>query len=421
MKKLKAVVIGAGSRGTTYTDIMANYPEKFEVVGVAEINPLRRNYIKEKHNIKDEYCKATWQELLSLPKLADVALITTTDMMHFEPAMEAIRKGYNLLLEKPVAPTPEECMKIQEEAKKYGTKILVCHVLRYAPYYMKLKKAIEDGEIGEVISIQHSENVGYLHYAHAYTRGIWRNLEISAPMLLAKSCHDLDILQWLVGKECKRVSSFGSLTHFKSENAPKNAPEYCTEGCPHSDTCPYNSETIYLNTDDIYRKRTCTGKVEPTDEDVKNALDTTIWGKCIYKCDNNMVDHQVVVMEFDGGAAVDFNMTAFNEGGRFTRVMGTKGEIYRNGDNGLRIYKFADNSYTDIDIESFGNTVEDGHGGGDAGIIHSLYDYMINDSVSSQFSEIEISVKNHLIGFAAEEARLNGKVVEMDEYIKKLL
>ena len=422
MDKIKIIVVGAGGRGKDYTDIMARFPEKFQVVGVAEPIESRREYMRTKHNIPDENCFDTWEKILEKPKFADAAIISTMDRMHFAPAMEAIRKGYNLLLEKPAAPTAEECLAIESEAKKYGVRILVCHVLRYSPFYVTLKSLIDKGEIGRVMSIQHAEGVGNVHQSHSFVRGNWGNAEKSSPMLLQKSCHDMDILQWLVGKECKRVSSFGSLTYFIKENAPEGSPDYCIEGCPMAAECPYNAVKLYYDDkDNDWFRNAATGIVSPTDDEVAHALRTTQYGKCVFKCDNNVVDHQVVNLEFEDGTVVDFNMSAFNKGGRYIRVMGTKGEILnRNTDGILELYKFEDGSKTLIDIKTYGDTIVSGHGGGDEGIVHALYDYLTTGVITEQLSEIGISVKNHMIAFAAEESRHTGKVVNVKEYIENI-
>ena len=422
MDKIKIIVVGAGGRGKDYTDIMARFPEKFQVVGVAEPIESRREYMRTKHNIPDENCFDTWEKILEKPKFADAAIISTMDRMHFAPAMEAIRKGYNLLLEKPAAPTAEECLAIESEAKKYGVRILVCHVLRYSPFYVTLKSLIDKGEIGRVMSIQHAEGVGNVHQSHSFVRGNWGNAEKSSPMLLQKSCHDMDILQWLVSKECKRVSSFGSLTYFIKENAPEGSPDYCIEGCPMAAECPYNAVKLYYDDkDNDWFRNAATGIVSPTDDEVAHALRTTQYGKCVFKCDNNVVDHQVVNLEFEDGTVVDFNMSAFNKGGRYIRVMGTKGEILnRNTDGILELYKFEDGSKTLIDIKTYGDTIVSGHGGGDEGIVHALYDYLTTGVITEQLSEIGISVKNHMIAFAAEESRHTGKVVNVKEYIENI-
>ncbi len=422
MKKLKVILLGAGNRGDIYTRFMQD--ERFEVVGVAEPVEAKRNLIKDRHNISDEMCFDTWEPLIALPKCADIALICTMDRMHTEPAVKAMEKGYDLLLEKPAASTPEDCVTILKAAEKYGRKVLVCHVLRYAPFFVKLKELVDKGYIGEVVSIEHDECVGHIHQSHSFVRGNWGNSDRSSSMILQKTCHDMDILQWIIGKKCKSVSSFGSLTYFRSENAPDGAPEYCIDGCPYSKECFYNAVYIYYEqTEDPTKKCIITGKSDPTDEEIKTALRTTQYGKCVFKCDNNVVDHQVVNLEFEGGATVSFNMCAFNEGGRHIRVMGTKGELVGNMDDScFDYYSFATGKHEIIKSSevAIGSTILDGHGGGDGEIINSLYNYVVNGERNNQLSEIDISVENHLIAFAAEKSRVEHRVIDMYEFKKEL-
>ena len=244
MKRLKVILIGAGNRGRLYTDLME--PEKFEVVAVAEPSKSLRDYIKNKHNIPEELCFESWDPIFEMDKFADVAVIATMDKLHYEPTMKAIAKGYDLLLEKPIAPTYEECVDIANLAKEKGVKILVCHVLRYAPLFRAIKDMINEGKIGKVISIHHCECVGNEHQSHSFVRGNWGNSDKSSCMILQKCCHDMDIMQWLIGEKCTRVQSFGNLTYFKEENAPEGAPDYCIDGCPHADTCYYNAVKLYV-------------------------------------------------------------------------------------------------------------------------------------------------------------------------------
>ena len=220
--KKKVIVIGAGARGKCYTDIMKNsFGDFFEVVAVAEPIDDRRNYVKEKHGISEENCYPSWEELLARPKFADVVIIATMDREHYAPAMAAIERGYDLLLEKPVAPTPKECREIQRAAEEKGVFVLVCHVLRFTNFFIALKNIIDSGEIGDVVNIQHTEGVGNVHQSHSFVRGNWGNSERASFMLLQKSCHDLDILQWLIGKDCLRVQSFGHRSYFTADNAPE--------------------------------------------------------------------------------------------------------------------------------------------------------------------------------------------------------
>ncbi len=424
----KVILIGAGGRGMGYTNIMANeFPNDFEVVAVAEPIDDRRSYVQKKHNIPDEYCFTTWEPLLSLPKMADVALIATMDRDHFAPAMAAIEKGYHLLLEKPAAPTPEQCRAIQNAAEEKGVFVLICHVLRYTNFFKAIKDIIDSGEIGKVMNIQHIEGVGNIHQSHSFVRGNWGNSERSSVMLLQKCCHDMDILAWLIGKPCTAVQSFGTLSYFKEENAPKDAPLRCIDGCPHADTCPYDSVKLYLkDTNETGRGKwfrgAATKLTAPTDEEVEHVLRTTEYGKCIYRCDNDVVDHQVVNAQFGEDVYVSFTMSAFNLGGRRLRIMGTKGEIEARAEgNQITVYNLETGTSRDHNCNSAlsGDTVVSGHGGGDQGIIAALND-LLDGITGKSVCSIRESCDNHMIVFAAEESRRSGGIlVKMDEFMKK--
>ncbi len=417
-KKIKVILIGAGGRGKTYTDKAKAMGDMYEVVAVAEPWEGRRNYIKDKHNLPDELCFPTWEPLLAMPKIADAAIIATMDRDHLAPALAAIRLGYDLLLEKPAAPTPEECYILQNEAEKYGVKVLVCHVLRYTPFFRALKQILDEGTVGRVINIQHREDVGNVHQSHSFVRGNWGNSERSSVMILQKTCHDMDILQWLLGRKCTRVHSFGSLTYFTRENAPEGSPERCLDGCPVADTCPYNAKKLYLESNSAWFRTSSTMLPEPTDADVEEALRTTLYGKCVYKCDNDVVDHQVVNLEFDDGATVTFSMCAFNRGGRELRIMGTKGELSgKFGSPTLSLYDFETEKTTEIQIADklVDDTIIGGHGGGDDGIMYAFSD-LLHGVENVALCDVAEAVDNHMIAFAAEESRLTGCVINMDEY-----
>ena len=415
----KIILVGAGCRGRCYTDKSFEMPEQYKVVAVAEPREECRDYIKEKHSLPEEMCFDTWEPLLAMPKFADIVIIATMDRQHTEPVLAAIEKGYDILLEKPAAPTPEECRLIQREAEKKGVNVLVCHVLRYTNFFNTIKDVIDSGELGKIMSIQHIEAVGNVHHSHSFTRGNWRNSEESTPMILQKTCHDMDIMAWLVGKKCKKVHSFGALTYFTEENAPKDAPEYCIDGCPHADDCPYNAVKIYYDDkENDWFRTTCTKMAKPTDEDVERAIRTTDYGKCVFKCPNNVVDHQVVNLEFEDNIYASFTMSSFNKGGREIRIMGTKGEL-RGSMNSpiIEIYDFLTKKTREIDLDKklLGNTITDGHGGGDRGIMEALLD-VIEGRENRSACDIAESCDNHMISFAAEESRLTDKVIDMDEY-----
>lgn len=421
MKKLKVVLIGAGSRGCGYTDRMLG--DKYQIVGVAEPKINRRNYIKEKHGVPEENCFDTWERVFEKPKFADIAVISTLDQLHHGPALKAIEMGYDLLLEKPASNDCRECIEIANAAKEKGTKILVCHVLRYSPFFMRIKQMVDDGMVGKIMSIHHCECVGNVHQSHSFVRGNWGNSGRSSCMILQKSCHDMDVLQWLVGVPCKRVQSFGSLTYFTAENAPEGAPEYCDKTCPVYDTCYYNAIKRYVEDEtNAWFREAASNMKNPTNEQVTEALRATQYGKCVYKCDNDVVDKQVVNLEFEDGTVASFNMCAFNEGGRFIRIMGTDGEIYADmRADTISYYSFKTKERTMVEVApNDSKEGTSGHGGGDVGIVESLYDYVANDIVTTQLSTIDISVKNHIIAFAAEKSRVEGTVVDIKEFEKEM-
>ena len=415
---LKVIIIGAGARSEAYTELMLRMPDKYKIIAVAEPIDSRRENVRVKHGVSDDLCFTDWKPLLDLGKIADLAVIATMDRQHFEPAMKAISLGYDLLLEKPVSPDPAECLQIARHAEEMGVRVVVCHVLRYTPFFVTIKKLIDDGRLGDIVSINHEECVGNVHQSHSFVRGNWGNSGRSSFMLLQKSCHDIDILQWLVGRRCLKVQSFGSLTHFTEKNAPEGAPERCIDGCPAGDTCPYNAVKLYLDDKrNSWFRTACTRETDPTDEMVENSLRTTEYGKCVYHCDNDVVDHQTVNMLFEGGVTVTFTMNAFNKGGRFIHIMGTKGELHgaMEGRGPVSLYDFETKTTTQIPLMDETGRVS-GHGGGDEGIVTALYEYLTGVYKGCSISDIGVSVDNHLTVFAAEQSRLTGQTIDMDEY-----
>lgn len=416
MKKI--IVIGAGGRGTLYSDLAFQMRDEFEIVAVAEPTKTRRDYIRDLYNIPENMCQTSWEELLAMPKFADLVIIATMDREHFAPVMAAIEKGYNILLEKPMSATPSECCEIERAATKKGVFVLVCHVLRFTDFFCTIKNLIDNNRLGRVLHIQHAEWVGNLHQAHSFVRGNWRNSEESSCMILQKTCHDMDILQWLLGKECKRVHSFGSLSYFTKENMPSGAAKRCTD-CKYVDTCYYSAPKFYYDHQNQTFIENATSRKNPTDEDIAEMLQATDYGRCVFDCPNNVVDHQTVNLEFDGGATVSFSMCAFNHGGRQLRVMGTKGELIGNmSDNFVTIFDFETREYEKIYFSDVigDETIAGGHGGGDQGIMRALRDRLNGETDNNSICTIKQTCRNHLISFAAEESRLSGKVVELQEF-----
>ncbi len=426
MKQLTLALIGCGDRGSCYMKYLDKEPEKFRLVAVVDPIKEKRDFFKEKYNVPQENCFDSFEEFFAKDKMADICMICTQDKLHYAPAMMAIDKKYDLLLEKPIAPTPKECFEISEAAKKAGVRSVVCHVLRYTPFYKALKNIIESGTIGRVMNINHTEGVGNIHQSHSFVRGPWRNEAASTPMILAKCCHDTDLLQWLVGESCTKIQSYGFLSYFCKENAPEGAPERCLDGCPHKDTCHYYAPSLYqLPTAEVQHfKAVVAGHFNPTDEEVQEALKTSYYGQCVFHCDNDVVDHQIVNMVFGNDVPGTLTMSAFNKGGRTTVIMGTEGELRVDMEKqSIELYDFKTSTSRelyDADNNAFDQTIAGGHGGGDLGLMADLYDYIALGKPSNSISDIEISAISHLMCFAAEKARHEDRVVNMIDYMECL-
>ena len=413
-KPLTCIIIGAGNRGLGYSYYASNNPKEMKVIGIAEPVKIRQNIFKTQHNLDDEKIFDSWEEVFERPKFADFVIISTWDRLHYAPAMKALEIGYHVLLEKAIAQSWEECTDILAQAKKYNRIVGVCHVLRYAPYFMKMQEVIQSGEIGDIVSVQHLEPIGNVHFSHSFVRGNWRNEKESTPCLLSKSCHDLDIIYWLLGKKCKQVSSFGDLNYFTTENAPKGSTLMCTGGCEVESTCPYSAKRIY------YTKKewgvSYLIDLQPWDADkVLKAINEGPYGRCVFHCDNDVVDHQVVNMVFEDDITVAFSMEAHTSyGGRRTRIMGTKGDIVGDSNN-LVITDFTTRkSVTYKASELAADFSGGGHGGGDYRLVRDFLQAVYQDDASLLTSTIEDSMESHYIGFKAEESRNNGgKVINL--------
>lgn len=405
MAPATAVVLGAGSRGEIYAGYALAHPEELKIVAVAEPRRDRRERLADAHGIAPEHRFASWEELLAQPRLADAAFVCTLDGMHTAPALLALEKGYHILLEKPMSNTEEECRAIEAAARRADRVMAVCHVLRYTPFYQTIKALVDAGEIGEVCAAAQIENVGYWHQAHSFVRGNWRSSRETSPMLLQKSCHDMDILLWLVGRDCLRVSSFGSLRRFTAENAPAGAPARCLDGCPHSESCPYYAPRIYLTGKTGWPVDVLTTDLTP--EGIRRALEEGPYGRCVYRCDNDVVDRQVVDLEFEGGAVASFVMTAFTaDFSRQLKLLGTAGQIQADmGTKEIVLHRFGEEPRR-IPLAEGGE--KSGHGGGDYGLVGDFLATVRGGGESR--SSARASLQSHLICFAAERSRLRGTV-----------
>ncbi|MFA5858769.1 MAG: Gfo/Idh/MocA family oxidoreductase [Elusimicrobiota bacterium] len=415
MNQKTFIVIGAGHRGRIYSRVAKLFPDRARIVGIAEPNDFYRDYMVKEYNIPLENVYTDWKQLAGQKKIADAVIIATQDKMHAEPAVAFANLGYHIMLEKPMATTETDCRRIVDAVIKNKIIFAVCHVMRYTNFTHNLKSILDSGVIGDIVTVQHLENVGYWHQAHSYVRGNWRNEQLSSPMLLAKSCHDMDWLRYIMNVRCRKVSSFGYLTYFKRANQPKGAADRCFD-CNVESTCPYSAIKIYLRhaannrfgwpVDVVTHEKTYTA--------VHEAIKTGPYGRCVFACDNNVVDNQVVNLDFDGDRTCVFTMTAFNKTGhRKTRIFGTRGEIYGDGLNIIERYDFLTDKTEIIDLSKQG-PVTSGHGGGDNGLAGSFLDALIKDDPSTILSGPKETLESHLMVFAAEKARKENRVVDIE-------
>lgn len=426
MNKVRIAIAGAGSRGKdSYEPCALRYPQDMQIVAVADPCREKVEEMARLYGVPAENCFSSAEAMLQKPRLADMLFVCTGDALHVPHALAAMDKGYDILLEKPIAVDAAGCLKIQEKARETGRRVIVCHVLRYTPFYREIKRQIDSGRLGRISAVHAFENVGYYHYAHSYVRGNWRRADESSPMILSKSCHDLDILLWLTGKRCRRISSFGSLMEFRPERAPAGASTRCLDGhCQVKEGCPYDAEKIYLAP---VLRGDCGWPAnvvvnEPTADKVEAALRTGPYGRCVYACDNDVVDHQTVMMEMQDEIVVTFTMCAFsNRIHRQIKIMGTAGELEGDMDNHqIRIWNFGKKPEI-IDISQIESDLS-GHGGGDARMIREVLDLMQGRYADDgSMTTIDRSVESHLLAFAAEASRLDGgRCLSVEDYISSL-
>ena len=408
-------ICGFGDRGSTYASMQAVFSGKMKVVAVADLDPKKVEKARKLYNIPEENCFSSGEEMLAHEKLADVMVVSTMDRQHVGHAIPALQKGYHIMMEKPISPELDKCREILEVAKNSPGKIIVCHVLRYTLFYNTLKKLIESGEIGDVVSVCANENVGYWHQAHSFVRGNWRNSLETSPMILQKSCHDMDIFTWLLGKKCEAVSSIGDTRLFKAACAPDGAAHRCLDGCKVKDSCPFDAEKIYVTSPKTGIQShagnwiTSVLSVENTLDSTYEALKTGPYGRCVYHCDNDVVDHQQTLLQMEGGTTVSFTMCAFTENCyRYFKAMGTKGEIEADTmSNKIRVRVFGGEEEV-IDLTTVAEDLK-GHGGGDSGIVADFLDMLLLDQdATERTTTIENSMESHYMALAAEESRKNG-------------
>ena len=412
-RKITVAICGFGTRGAeAYGSYQLLRPEEMEIVAVADPRPERRALAVREFGVPEERCFASGEAMLAQKKLADAMFITTQDSDHIRFAIPALEKGYHLLLEKPISPSLSECVALREKAHETGRIVVVCHVLRYTQFYQKLKELLACGTIGKLESVVATENVAYWHFAHSYVRGNWRRTEDSSPVILAKSCHDMDILRYLIGKPCLRVSSFGSLDWFRSVNAPVGSAARCLD-CRVKDECPYDAEKIYLTNPASgyfgghrqWPLTVLTGDV--SEAGIRKALRTGPYGRCVYRCDNDVADHQIVNLEFEGGVTAAFHLSAFTEGCyRTIRLTGSMGELEGNLDDQRVVLRPFGRPETVYQLDPIQDEYA-GHGGGDQRMMEDFC-RLISLGGREALTSIDVSVESHIMALAAEESRLHG-------------
>ena len=405
-------MIGAGSRGHfAYAPYALDHPDELRFVAVAEPDETRRERFAQAYNVPRENCFASWEDLIARGQLAPAAFNCTQDAMHTPSTLALLGAGYHVLLEKPMATTPADCVALTLAAEHAGRVLQICHVLRFTSFFSKLHEIIASGRLGDVITVEHRENVVFWHMAHSFVRGSWRNSVESNPMILAKCCHDLDILYWNLGA-VRRLSSFGSLMHFRPGNAPQGAPARCTEGCPAAKDCPYYAPRIYLI--DYTGWPVSVISVDTSLDARRRALETGPYGRCVYHCDNNVVDHQVVAMELESGASVTLFMHGHSsEECRTMRYDGTRATLrgkftYATGE--IEIHDHLTGRIETIEPE-----MGMGHGGGDEGLVSSFV-RSLRSSQPQTLTSARNSLESHLMAFAAEKSRLENTIVSMPDY-----
>lgn len=424
-KPVTAIIVGGGHRSIIYGDYSLKHPEALKIVGIADPNRERCLMAAKRYGFDEKFCFASADELASVPKFADAIINGTMDHQHYETAVPLLKLGYDMLLEKPFAINESELRSLVEIVKENKNRVMICHVLRYSSFYRAIRKKILDGELGEILNIQMAEHVSYHHLTNSYVRGKWANSDIcKTGMLLAKSCHDIDLMTWLMNETRPvAVSSFGLKKQFVPENAPEGATDRCfRDNCPHLETCNYSSKRIYLDYErwTPYVWQQIEGIENPTYEQKCECLrGDNPYDRCVYKCDNNVVDHQTVLVNFANGATGTHNMIGGPaRSARKIHIVGTLAEIEGVFEDEKMIMRRVNPSMPDgYEEEEIDFNVEGlGHGGGDDGLTEDFVNYVKTGEQSISCTAIENSVAGHLIIFKADESRLEGGSVKQLEY-----
>lgn len=413
-RRLRLAVVGLGARGAAYA-AMAVKTGNAEIVAIADAVPARLRAGGASFGVSDESTFDDWRDLAARERLADAVIIALPDALHHDAALAFVARGYDILLEKPMATSEWECADIVQAARDADVLLALCHVMRYTRYTKALQRIIAEGAIGEISGIEHLEPIGYYHYAHSYVRGNWRNEAESSPLVLAKSVHDLDWLSAIVGRDALRVSSAGALTHFREENAPAGSSDRCVS-CVVERNCPFSAIRIYREGKEEGGAKAYFARVaapEGTPEALERALAEGPYGRCVYRSDNDVADQQSVLIEYEGGITVSFTLSAFTPlENRHTRIFGSRGSIVGDGSR-IEIYDFLTERRTIIDTAAEGASAAEGHGGGDEALVIAFVDALRSADLGRLVTTAEASLQSHRLAFATERARKEGIVVAL--------
>ncbi|HEU5059176.1 MAG TPA: Gfo/Idh/MocA family oxidoreductase [Kofleriaceae bacterium] len=417
-RPIEIALVGAGIRGAEiYGELVRRHPAGARVVAIAEVDADRRARAAAAHGP----AVATWasgEALLERPRLADAVIIATPDSAHAELAVRAIERGYHLLLEKPIGRTRAEVLSVaQAAARAPEVTVTVAHVLRYTEFFRTLKRLLADGRAGRLVGIQHTENVAYWHFAHSFVRGNWRRADEASPMILAKACHDLDLVRWFADAPATAVGSMGRLAWFRADNAPPGSTARCTDGCAVERSCPYSAVRFYTerHAGSTSWPVSALGP-DCSPEGVQRALREGPYGRCVYRCDNDVVDHQVATIDFANGVVgtlVVSALTALNT--RTVKLTGSHGEIRGHLEkNEIEVHDFTTGGVETIQLAARAGA----HSGGDQGLIDDFLDRLgrarAGQAVPAAATSLAESIESHLLAFAAERARLESAVVAME-------
>ncbi len=416
--RVRVGILGAGNRGIgAYGTYMMRRPDLARVVAIADPRVDRLRDAGLQHGIEADHLYSGWEALLANEPDLDAIIIATPDALHLRPALAAIAHGACILLEKPICPTEADVLMLLDAARKAQADITVAHVLRYTPFFARMKELLQRGVIGTLQTIRHTEQIGYWHFAHSYVRGNWRRLDQSSPMILAKACHDFDILLWLVGHRCDTLNSYGALGHFTAANRPDGATDRCDQGCVVERSCPYSAQRIYLEKfppDNRWPHNVVS--LDTSAEGIAMALHEGPYGRCVYACDNDVADHQVVSLRFTNGVDATMNVSAFTrEATRTIHLMGSHGEIV--GDFYANEITLSDFRINDVRTSQLTLHSDGYHGGGDdammADFIRRVQDRMRHGTAPTALTSLERSVESHRMAFAAEASRLAGRQIAL--------